>query len=59
MHQAMKFAFLGSVLAIAITTAMDATGYSMFSALPLFPLATIFWFLQKLSRGEIKESDLF
>ncbi len=53
MHQAMKFAFLGSMIAIAITTAMDATGYSMFSALPLFPLAAIFWYLQKLSRREI------
>ncbi len=26
MNRAMKFAFLGSVIAIAITTAMDATG---------------------------------
>ncbi len=52
MHRAMKFAFLGSVIAIAITMAMDATDYSMFSALPLFPLAAIFWFLQKFSRRE-------
>ncbi len=52
MHQAMKVALLGSVLAIAITTVMDATGYMMFSALPLFPLAAIFWYLQKLSRRE-------
>ena len=53
MNRAMKFAFLGSVIAIAITTAMDATGLSNFSALPLFPLAAIFWFLQKFSRREI------
>lgn len=32
---------------------MDATGYSTFSALPLFPLAGLFWFLQKLSREEM------
>lgn len=43
----------GVVVAIAITTTMDATGYSMFSALPLFPLAGLFWFLQKYSRAEI------
>ena len=53
MNQAMKFAVLGLVIAIAITTAMDATGFSVFSALPLFPLAGIFWFLQKFSRREI------
>lgn len=41
------------VIAIAITTTMDATGYSTFSALPLFPLAGLFWFLQKLSREEM------
>ncbi len=53
MNQAMKFAVLGLVIAIAITTAMDATGFSVFSALPLFPLAGMFWFLQKFSRREI------
>ena len=40
-------------LGIVITTAMDATGYSMFSALPLFPLAGLFWYLQRFSRQEI------
>jgi membrane protease YdiL (CAAX protease family) len=48
-----KPALLGVIVAIAITTTMDATGYSMFSALPLFPLAGLFWFLQKFSRKEI------
>jgi len=43
----------GTLAAIVITTAMDATGYSMFSALPLFPLAALFWYLQKFSRAEI------
>ncbi|MGI9261538.1 MAG: CPBP family intramembrane glutamic endopeptidase [Woeseiaceae bacterium] len=46
-------AFAGIIVAIAITTAMDATGYSAFSALPLFPLAGLFWFLQEFSRTEI------
>jgi len=46
-------AILGVAIAIAITTAMDATGYSMFSALPLFPLAGLFWYLQKFSRQEM------
>lgn len=43
----------GVALAIAVTTAMDASGYSIFSALPLFPLAALFWYLQKFSRAEI------
>ncbi len=43
----------GIVAAIAITTTMDATGYSVFSALPLFPLAGVFWYLQKFSRVEM------
>ena len=53
----MKFelspAIIGTAIAIAITTTMDATGYSMFSALPLFPLAGLFWYLQRFSRQEI------
>ena len=53
MNQGLKPAVLGVVVAIAITTAMDATGYSTFSALPLIPLAGLFWLLQKLSRREI------
>ena len=43
----------GTLAAIAVTTTMDATGYIMFSALPLFPLAGLFWFLQKFSRPEV------
>ncbi len=42
----------GLAAAIAITTTMDATGFGMFSALPLWPLAGLFWFLQKFSRRE-------
>jgi membrane protease YdiL (CAAX protease family) len=43
----------GVLAAIAITTAMDATGYSTFSALPLIVLGGLFWFLQKFTRKEI------
>lgn len=38
------------ILAIAITTGMDATGLTAFSALPLCPLMIGFWYLQGLSR---------
>lgn len=53
MNRRMWPAIGGTVIAIAITTSMDATGYTMFSALPLLPLAGLFWFLQKFSRQEI------
>jgi membrane protease YdiL (CAAX protease family) len=43
----------GTLAAIIITTTMDATGYSAFSALPLFPLGAFFWYLQKFSRTDI------
>lgn len=43
----------GIFLAIAITTAMDATGYSVFSALPLFPLFLLFWWWQKFPKADI------
>jgi len=53
MDNKMLPAVAGLAVAIAITTTMDATGYSMFSALPLFPLSALFWYLQKFSRAEI------
>jgi uncharacterized protein len=40
---------LGVFVAIAITASMDATGLSMFSALPLLPLSLMFWLLQRHS----------
>ena len=46
-------AIVSVVLAIGITTTMDATGLSVFSALPLFPLMGLFWYLGKLSRREM------
>lgn len=53
MNKNMLPAIAGTAIAILVTTTMDATGYSMFSALPLFPLAGLFWTLQKFSRAEI------
>ncbi|MBT8220639.1 MAG: CPBP family intramembrane metalloprotease [Bacteroidia bacterium] len=48
-----KLPLLATVLAIAITTTMDFTGYLQFSALPLFGLIFIFWLILRLSREEI------
>jgi membrane protease YdiL (CAAX protease family) len=53
MNRNMWPATAGTLVAIAITTTMDATGYAMFSALSLFPLAALFWYLQKFSRAEV------
>lgn len=53
MYPALRPAIAGTLIAIVITTTMDATGYSVFSALPLIPLAGLFWYLQKFSREEI------
>jgi membrane protease YdiL (CAAX protease family) len=43
-------AVLGVLLAIAISTAMDAGGLFVFSTLPLLPLTLLFWRIQRLSR---------
>src|ERR1039457_3638289 len=53
MTKALRRPILGVLAAIAITTTMDATGLSAFSALPLFPLLAVFWYLQRLSRAEV------
>jgi membrane protease YdiL (CAAX protease family) len=53
MDKKMLPAIAGLAVAVAITGTMDATGYFMFSALPLFPLTAWFWYLQKFSREEI------
>ena len=53
MRTGMTPALVGAAAAIVITTTMDATGYTNFSALPLFPLAGMLWFWQRLSRVEM------
>ena len=44
---------LGVLLAIIITTIMDATGSSMFSALPLIVLLVIFWKGERITTKEL------
>jgi len=43
----------GVLLALGITATMDLTGLAMFSALPLFPLMGLFWYLQRFTRIEM------
>jgi membrane protease YdiL (CAAX protease family) len=45
--------WLSVVLAIAITTGMDATGYAAFSSLSLLPLFLLFWWWLGFSRKDI------
>lgn len=47
-----KWPFAGVALAILITSAMDATGLSQFSALPLLPLAVALCVAQKIRPAE-------
>jgi uncharacterized protein len=44
---------IGVLCAITLTTSMDATGLSTFSALALLPLLFLFWRLSHLSRTEV------
>jgi CAAX protease family protein len=53
MARALRGPLLGVLVAIAITTAMDAGGLSNFSALPLLPLMVLFWYLQRLPRRSV------
>ncbi len=49
----MRGPILGVLAAIAITTTMDATGLTNFSALPLCPLFFLFWRVERLPRVDI------
>jgi membrane protease YdiL (CAAX protease family) len=53
MAAAQSRAIAGVLVAIAITTAMDASGLAAFSALPLFPLMALFWYSERLSRSRM------
>ncbi len=44
---------VGVLAAIGITTTMDASGLSVFSALPLLPLAGVLWAWERFSRVEV------
>ncbi len=53
MNRPVVFAAVGVVLAIGITTTMDANGLSEFSSLPLLPLAGILALAQRQRRREL------
>ncbi len=53
MGPTMRYPIIFALLAIAITSTMDGTGYTDFSALILAPLLAILWFLERFSRAEI------
>jgi membrane protease YdiL (CAAX protease family) len=53
MNAGLRLPLLAVVVAIGITTAMDASGLSVFSALPLLAVTAIFWLLQRLPRREV------
>lgn len=53
MRKSLTRPILGVLIAIAVTTTMDATGLTAFSALPLFPLMGIFWYLERLPRRKM------
>jgi membrane protease YdiL (CAAX protease family) len=50
MNPALRRPILGVLVAIAVTTAMDASGLFLYSALALAPLMGLFWYLERLSR---------
>ena len=53
MNQSWRWPIAGVLAAVVITSTMDATGLSSFSALPLCPLLALFWYLQRFSAKEI------
>lgn len=53
MNRSWIWPIAGVLVAIAITSTMDAAGASAFSALPLFPLLLLFWYLQRFSAKEV------
>ncbi|MFZ3211476.1 MAG: CPBP family intramembrane glutamic endopeptidase [Terriglobales bacterium] len=53
MINALRWPILGVLAAIAITSTMDATGLTAFSALPLALLLGIFWYLQRFPRRQV------
>ena len=47
MRKGLALPVAGVLLALAITAVMDATGLTVFSALPLAPLLAIFWYARR------------
>ncbi len=53
MSHSWRWPVIGTLLAIACTTVLDAVGLSNFNAFPLIPLFVLLWYLQRMSRAEI------
>lgn len=53
MNRSWIWPIIGVLAAIAVTSTLDATGRSAFSALPLFPLLVLLWYLQRFSAKEL------
>jgi uncharacterized protein len=53
MRTGLRWPILGVLAAIAITSTMDASGLTIYSALPLASLLAIFWYLQGFSRRQV------
>jgi len=53
MTTSIRWPILGVLAAIAITSTMDTTGLTAFSALPLAVLLGIFWYLQRFSPPQV------
>ena len=53
MNLSLKRPIIGVLVAIAVTTAMDANGLAAFSALPLLLLTGVLWYWERLSRREM------
>jgi len=49
----LRWPAIGVLGAIAVTATMDATGRAAFSALPLFPLLALLWYLERLPRQSV------
>lgn len=56
MNRRWLWPLVGWCVAVAATSTMDATGLSTFSALPLFPLFLLFWWLQRIPRKSVAMS---
>jgi hypothetical protein len=48
-----RASILAVILAIAVTTWMDASGRTVFSALPLLPIAGLLWYVTGGSRRDV------
>ena len=53
MSKSLAGPILGVLAAIGITSTMDATGFSTFSALPLAPLLGLCWSMQRMPRSTV------